>query len=289
MGPNEDYFRRIVSRLKISGSPSPAHRGRLRRRMLEVFSQARRRYESAGPVGRAWRVLGSPQVGRSRTARLAAVAVCVAAVAVAAYVIGTLALGLWRSGAPAPTPTARITWPQVLEPIRAAHQVAFVLTRRSADAGDIPHEILLQVGGRCRIAAGDKVYIVDRARQKVMILSMAARQARRDKLAGHPVIEAMAAALEDLAALPVAARASETLDLTPDGAVEVFEVHHAGRDWKVWADARTAKPIKVSVTAPAKGQTWVLADLDFERRFDPELLLMQAPEAFTIVGDHAGQ
>ncbi|NQU75513.1 MAG: hypothetical protein HQ546_04255, partial [Planctomycetes bacterium] len=277
---NENYFARIVSRLKIHSEPSAAHRDWLARRMLAVFAEARRRYET-GRWHRSrfvpWRK-GGLLAGRSaRWASAVVIALVIAALTLqltVGVVAGVGSLLAWLR----PPAQSCVSWAEVFEHIHSACTVSYEVSVHTAEQPVRQFTVLAKIPGRRRIIGPDAVLIVSYTHGKVLTLTPSTKQAQLSPLADVPPGDLLPDVIADLRALSPSAGQNATRQ--PGGskadAVDVFEISRPGQLWKIWADPKTAKPVRIEIVSQPSGLTRLLTNLQWNLPLSEDLFILAA-------------
>ncbi len=264
MFKNEADFEKVVSRLNVDAEPNPAHRENLRRQMLSVFNETdQQSQKQITPFGVFRRV-----VMRNTLTKIAA----------AIAVVAALFTGLHFIGNPlAPT----VTFAQVLQPILNARTASLdILIGQTAIHDDV-------MGSRIRrTVSGMKGadIIIDFEQQKVLTIDHGKKTAVYIGLAGLPDLKNYVDMLRDVIA---------RLQSAPDFHVQnqgeqeiqgknclVFVVSAGDETITIWADAKTALPVRIEQKTP----NMVIAcdNLKFDVAFDESLFSMDAPAGYVV-------
>ena len=263
-------FEKVVRRLNIDTEPSPVHRENLRRQMLSVFNKTSQKHIT--PVGVFRRT-----IMRSPITKIAAAAVLIAGMLV----------GLHSIGNPF---AATVTFAQVIQPILNARTASLDILLGSQENQHVIHDEVM--GSRIRrtvsgIAAPD--VIIDLEQQKMLTLDHAAKTAVYIELGGLDNIQNYVELLRD-----TIVRLQNKPDFQVSGGESqtingrdciVFVAESEGQTITVWADEKTALPVRIEQKTP--NMQIVCDNLQFDVALDESQFSMEVPDGY--VEQSAGQ
>jgi len=270
MFKDEADLEKVVSRLDIDTEPSPVHRENLRRQMLSVFNKTSQKHIT--PVGVFRRT-----IMRSPITKIAAAAVLIAGMLV----------GLHSIGNPF---AATVTFAQVIQPILNARTASLDILLGSQENQHVIHDEVM--GSRIRrtvsgIAAPD--VIIDLEQQKMLTLDHAAKTAVYIELGGLDNIQNYVELLRD-----TIVRLQNKPDFQVSGGESqtingrdciVFVAESEGQTITVWADEKTALPVRIEQKTP--NMQIVCDNLQFDVALDESQFSMEVPDGY--VEQSAGQ
>lgn len=269
MFKNEADFEKVVSRLNVDAEPSPAHRENLRRQMLCVFDQTRQQPQKRmTPFGVFRRT-----IMRNTFTRIAAGIV----------VITVVLIGLHFLGSPFGTTP---TFAQVIQPILNARTAMFdVIVGEEQAGGPVIHDMVM--GSRIRRTlsmAQDVVSIIDLETGKILTLDSKKKEAAYIDLKGLP---SMPNYMETLRNLIAGLQENPQFAVEELGEQEIqgqrvigFCARHPKVDITIWADPRTALPVRIEQVG---GQMKVICkNVQFDVQMDESLFSMEVPEGYKL-------
>ncbi len=205
----------------------------------------------------------------------------------AVVVIGVVGLLTWLTGG---NGTARISFAQVIEPIRQAKTLSY--TETSQAEGRAPHNryhaIQFETGRSRRSVEGGRITITQwQPVFRMLTLDPATKTAKITKSTGG---------LVRVASTPVRGIIDEVRDFevgeeTDLGTKQIngrkavgFRLTYGRRDYDIWADARTGAPVRIeceyTLRDGRKLQT-TITDIEIDIELDEQLFSFE-PEGYTI-------
>lgn len=255
------------------------------RQMQAVFQRALHRQARRGRArrrgGGLWRQ--SP-VLKGRSTRVAAIVVIVAALGGLALhltvgiVAGMGSLVAWLT----PDAGRRVAWTDVLEHVRQAHTLRYTMTVRTTGRPTEVWAVGALEPGRRRLTGPETVQIIDRVRGKVLTWDIVAKQAWPGAVADLPV----ARRLDVVAGLKSLDPAGGRYDgrwQVESRDTAAFKVRSGGRNWTIWADSRTARPVRVAIESASGDTTWDLTDLETGVELDEAEFIFAPPADFKML------
>ena len=269
MFQNEADFEKVVSRLNIDTEPNPAHRDDLRRQMLSVFSETdQQSQKGTTPFGVFRRI-----IMRNTFTKIAA----------AVAVISAVLIGLHFAGSPF---AATVTFAQVVQPILNARTASLDILIGDQGNQTVIHDEVM--GSRIRRTVsniqGLDVIIIDLEQQKMLTIDHAKKTATYIGLSGLPdlrnyveMLRDTIIRLQDKPEFHVENRGLEEIG----GKDYIVFVASDNRDTvTVWADPKTALPIRIEQKTP--NMQIVCDNLQFDVVFDESRFSMEVPDGYAI-------
>jgi len=268
MFKNEADFEKLVSRLHIDAEPNAAHRDNLRRQMLSVFNEtAQQSQKTTTPFGVLRRT-----IMKSTFTKIAAVVAVVTAVLI----------GLNFLGSPLGTTP---TFAQVVQPILNARTASLDILIGEQGSQTVIHDEVM--GPRIRRTVpgmkGEAI-IIDFEQQKILTIDHSKKTAVYVGLRGLPDLKNYVEMLRDLIT-----RLQSKPDFQAEnrGAQEiqgrdclVFVVSAGNETITIWADAKTALPVRIEQKTP--NMLIACDNLQFDVAFDESLFSMEAPAGYVV-------
>ena len=273
MFKDEGEFEKIVSRLNIDGKPDPAHRENLRRQMLSVFNEtAQQSRKQSTPLGVLRRT-----IMKNTFTKIAA------AIAIAAGI----SIGLYFAGNPF---AATVTFADVIQPILQARTASLDILLGSKENQHVIHDEVM--GSRIRRTVSNVKHsgiVIDLEQQKLLMLDHAKKTAVYIGLAGIDNIQNYVELLRDtiirLQNEPDFQVSKGELQKINGQDCIVFVAEGKGQTITIWADEKTALPVRIEQKTP--NMQIVCDNLKFDIALDESQFSMEVPDGY--VEQSAGQ
>jgi len=268
MFKNEADFEKLVSRLHVDAETNPAHRENLRRQMLSVFNktgqQSQKRITPLGVFRRT--IMRSP----------------ITKIAAAVAVIAAVLIGLHFAGNPF---AASVTFAQVVQPILTARTVSLDILVGSQENKSVIHDEVM--GSRIRRTVSNVQgpdIIIDLEQQKMLAIDHGKKTATYLGLSGLPdlknyveLLRETITRLQNSANFNVENRGSEEIE----GKTYIVFVASGDNDTvTVWADSKTALPVRIEQKTP--NMLIACDNLQFDVAFDESLFSMEVPAGYVV-------
>jgi len=263
MTPNEKQFENFVSNINFDDTPDPGHRDKLEQNLLRALAEQTRRKT---PL-KIWRT-----IMKSRMTKLAAAAVIIIAVLI----------GLHFTANPF---EATVTFAEVVQPILNARTAILDIIIGEEDAGGpVIHDMVR--GSRIRRTLSSVktvVSIIDLETGRILSLDSEKKEAEYIDLKGLPsmpnymeILRNVITELQDTPGFVVEELGEQEIQ---GRRVIGFRATHPKAEITIWADPRTALPIRIEQEG---GQMKVICkNLMFDVRMDESLFSMDVPEGYT--------
>jgi len=261
-------FEKVVRRLNIDTEPNSAHRDNLRRQMLSVFNEAAQQSQKpATPFGVLRRT-----IMRSPITKIAA----------AIAVIAAVLIGLHFAGNPF---AASVTFAQVVQPILTARTVSLDILVGSQENKSVIHDEVM--GSRIRRTVSNVQgpdIIIDLEQQKLLAIDHVKKTATYLGLSGLPDLKNYVELLRDtitrLQNEPNFQVENRGLEEIKGKAYIVFVASGNNDTVTVWADSKTALPVRIEQKTP--NMLIACDNLQFDVAFDESLFSMEIPPGYVV-------
>jgi hypothetical protein len=281
MPDEQTQFERLVAGLKIPVAPREAHRRGLWQRVLDVFGQALKRYETAGPIRRRWMTLSAPGgLLYSRARRVMALGVMGLAVAALALhlTVGLMAGWKWfRAGTHPPMPAPAVQWTDVLDRLRGARAARFSMTIQPPGGTAQTYVVSVLRPGCLRLAGPDYIQVIDRHFRKVLTLWPQTRTYHLGLLEHQPLDLRLPDVMGELAGLDALAGRAAVSHI---GDTALFRATGGKIQWTLRVDVHTAEPIFIRRLDPIDNMGITLTDFTWQCPLDETDFLLAPPAEY---------
>ena len=268
MFKDEADFEKVVGRLNIDTEPNPAHRQKLRRRMLSVFNQAEQKTASRIIVFRTLRRI----IMKSPFTKIATAAAIIIAVSIGIHYLG-------GSG-------TSVAWSEVVEqisnytrykcrqrvvrqqgpeyPTMQVYHLNLSLRRQEAENGDIH---IIDMRGEDAITVELKP-----AEMKAIVTTLIGAGPRKD-----PHIIEMIKRYEE--------KSTERLGTKKKDDKVLHGFRHKPNkyaEFTAWVDPETKLPVEVEIEHLNRGQTIYMDEFEFDFELDPSAFSTDVPDGYEI-------
>lgn len=201
----------------------------------------------------------------------------IARIAAAAAVIVVAALGINFIMKPS------VTWAQVVEPILNAKTVVLDFVVGNEESGPVMHDIVAGSKIRRTISNMNNVMVIDLDSAKLLTLDPPSKSAAYADIEGplkegtKNILELVRNSVSSIKGVPVEELGRQDID----GHKAVgFRVSNSREELTIWADADTAKPIRIEL---GLGQSqYVIKNIEFDVSVDASLVSMDPPAGYTL-------
>jgi len=263
MNDNEKYIEEFVKDIPFD-APDDKHRDALKKQLLSVFPKHRLQ-----PTSRTFRprriIMNKP------ITKLAAAAVIIVAASLVVYFVGN-PFG------------SNVTFAQVIQPILNARTVVLDFIAGPEGKGPVIHDII--VGNRIRrtISNMETIMIIDLDSARMLTLDPPSKGAAYIDIQGplqegtKNLLEFVRKTITSLKDLPV----QELGQCNIEGHKAIgFQAKGPNEEVKIWADPKTAKPIRIELLLQQKS-LYILKNIEFDVPVDDSLVSMEVPAGYTL-------
>ncbi len=274
MFKDESEFKKIIARLNIDTEPNPAHREKLRRRMLSVFNEiAQQSQKQTTPLGVLRRT-----IMKSPITKLAA----------AAVIIIAILIGIHQFGASTPV------FADIVRPLLNARTATYKMTVNMKDVPAQTIEGMFMEPSRMRqVMPGGVIQIFGMPQGQMITLMPAEKKAMIIEMENIPenqgqnqvnMFHAIRKIIQD-------AQENENESVEFIGEQKIDGVNAigyrvkdlGGMDMTVWADAKTLMPIRIEYSMGGMmgmDGTVIMSDFIFDVELDESLF--EVPEEYDV-------
>jgi len=269
MFKDEADFEKVVGRLNIDTEPNPAHRQKLRRRMLSVFNEAEQEPSTRIIVFRTLRRI----IMKSPFTKIAAAAVIIIAVLIGLNIVGTS------------TPA----FAEIVKPFLTARTASFKMTMEVEGVPTQTFDCLYAEPMRMRQTNHEQggIVISDFQQGKIVTLMPAQNKAMIVELENMPEDQSKFNMFNEIRKHIQEAQQTQDESVKFLGEKEIdgltvigYHVQKPGVDITVWADPQTKLPVQMENTVGPV--TYTMTNIVFDVELDESLFSLEIPEGYTI-------